>query len=72
MAVTHVVPKSKSAVYPELSVVGLRHAVQVEARRLPKGAQGTVVAAYADGQGYEVEFHKPFHAVVTLSANDLT
>jgi len=32
---------------------------------------GTVVAAYSDGMGYEVEFENPFHAVVTLEACDL-
>ena len=32
---------------------------------------GTVVAAYADGFGYEVEFERPFHAVVTLEVGDL-
>jgi hypothetical protein len=31
-----------------------------------------VVAAYGDGLGYEVEFERPFHAVVTLEAGDLT
>jgi len=29
------------------------------------------VAAYRDGLGYEVEFDRPFHAVVTLNADDL-
>jgi hypothetical protein len=71
MAVTHLATTSKPVAFPELSVVALRHAVQVEARSLPQGAQGTVVAAYADGQGYEVEFNQPFHVVVTLGANDL-
>jgi hypothetical protein len=41
-------------------------------RTLPAGTAGTVVLAYSDGIGYEVEFDYPFHAIVTLEANDLT
>jgi hypothetical protein len=57
--------------FAELSLVSTRHAVDVDGRTLPAGANGTVVAAYADGIGYEVEFFEPFHAVVTLEAGDL-
>ena len=63
---------SRIAGFAELSVVALTHTVDVEGRSLPVGAQGTVVAAYEDGLGYEVEFERPFHAVVTLEAGDLT
>ena len=58
--------------FAELSVVALTHAVDVDGRRLAKGSRGTVVAAYHDGVGYEVEFEAPFHAVLTLEAGDLT
>ena len=58
--------------FAELSVVALTRAVEVEGQSLPEGALGTVVAAYGDGVGYEVEFERPFHAVVTLQAGDLT
>jgi hypothetical protein len=58
--------------FAELSVVSLRREVAVEGRPLPVGTKGTVVAAYSDGIGYEVEFFAPFHAVVTVEANDLT
>lgn len=57
--------------FAELSVVALTHTVEVGGQWLPSGSKGTVVAAYADGVGYEVEFEQPFHAVVTLSAGDL-
>ena len=57
--------------FAELSVVSLRREVDVEGRSLPAGTKGTVVAAYGDGVGYEVEFSAPFHAVVTLEADDL-
>ncbi|WP_158258383.1 hypothetical protein [Rhodopila globiformis] len=43
----------------------------MKGRLLPKRARGTVVAAYGDGIGYEVEFETPFHAVVTLEAGNL-
>jgi hypothetical protein len=58
--------------FAEMSVVALTHAIQVEGQSLPAGTQGTVVAAYRDGVGYEVEFAGPFQAVVTLEAADLT
>ena len=58
--------------FSELSVVALTHAVENEGRWLPVGAKGTVVAVYADGVGYEVEFEEPFPAVVTLEAGDLS
>ena len=51
--------------FAELSAVALNHAVAVDGRMLAKGSLGTVVAAYHDGVGYEVEFEHPFHAVVT-------
>lgn len=58
--------------FEELSVVPLRREVDVEGRPLPAGTKGTVVAAYSDGVGYEVEFFAQFHAVVTVEASDLT
>ncbi len=68
-------PRNEEATKPgfaELSVVALTRAVDVEGQSLPEGALGTVVAAHGDGVGYEVEFERPFHAVVTLQAGDLT
>ena len=62
---------SKTARFAELSPVTLKRPVDVQGRRLPVGARGTVVAAYRDGIGFEVEFLDPFHAVVTLEADDL-
>ena len=58
--------------FAELSVVALTRVVEVGGQSLPEGALGIVVAAYGDGVGYEVEFKRPFHAVVTLQAGDLT
>lgn len=58
--------------FAELSLVTLVHAVDVDGHTLAKGSRGTVVAAYHDGVGYEVEFEAPFHAVLTLEAGDLT
>ena len=57
--------------FAELSMVSTRHPVRVDGRTLPTGTKGTVVAAYADGVGYEIEIFEPFHAVVTLEAGDL-
>ena len=58
--------------FPELSLVRLRHAVKEGRRTIPAGTLGTIVHAYSDGIGYEVEFARPFRAVVTLEASDLT
>ncbi|GGE11447.1 hypothetical protein GCM10011529_17190 [Polymorphobacter glacialis] len=58
--------------FAELSIVALTRAVEIEAGLLPVGASGVVVGIYADGKGYEVEFQKPFHAVVTLDVADLS
>jgi hypothetical protein len=33
---------------------------------MPAGAHGVVMAAYADGRAYEVEFEAPQHVVLTL------
>jgi hypothetical protein len=58
--------------FAELSVVTLKKSIDVKGRSLPAGTKGTIVAAYSDGIGYEVEFFEPFHAVVTLEGNDLS
>ncbi len=57
--------------FAELSTVTLAHGLTIEGRLLPEGARGTIVAAYSDGIGYEVEFERPFHLVATLEADDL-
>jgi hypothetical protein len=65
-------PARNGPAFPELSTVRLTRDVAVKGRILPNGARGTVVAAYSDGIGYEVEFETPFHAVVTLEAGTLS
>jgi hypothetical protein len=65
-------PNTPASGFAELSVVRLVHPVKEGRRTLPAGAAGTVVHAYSDGIGYEVEFARPFHAIVTLEANNLT
>jgi len=62
---------SEAARFAELAPVTLKRPIEAEGRRLPAGGRGTVVAAYRDGIGFEVEFFEPFHAVVTLEADDL-
>jgi hypothetical protein len=58
--------------FAELSVVSLRRPVEHDNRSIPAGTKATIVAAYRDGTGYEVEIFTPFHAVVTVEADDLT
>lgn len=55
----------------DLSIVSLRHPHDCEGGVLPEGARGTVVHTYRDGAGYEVEFEKPFHCVVTVERDEI-
>ena len=57
--------------FREHSLVSLKNPVEVDGNLLPAGTQGTIVAAYRDGVGFEVEFFEPVHAVVTLEADNL-
>jgi hypothetical protein len=57
--------------FAELSVVALRRPVASGSAVLPAGTPATVAAAYADGIGDEIEVFAPFHAVVTVTADDL-
>ncbi len=38
---------------------------------MPSGTTGVVMAAYADGLAYEVEFELPRHVVLTLEAENI-
>lgn len=57
--------------HPELSIVSLVRDIEVDGRTFPAGARGTVVAAYTDGKGYEVELFDPMHAVVIVETRDI-
>ncbi|HVH78070.1 MAG TPA: hypothetical protein VM782_01660 [Stellaceae bacterium] len=63
--------KTMVASIPELSVFALRHARECGGKMLPEGAKGTIVHAYRDGAGYEVEFDEPFHCVLTVGSSDI-
>lgn len=51
--------------FKEFSEAGLAHPVKVHGVAMPAGARGVVMAVYADGQTYEVEFTEP-HLVLTI------
>jgi hypothetical protein len=55
----------------EFTEVTLKRAVHVRGVDVPVGAHGVVMAAYADGLAYEVEFETPKHIVLTLEGTDL-
>jgi hypothetical protein len=58
--------------FPEHSIVALLSGFTLEdGRLLPPKTEGTVVGVWANGEAYEVEFDKPFHAVVTIPAAKL-
>jgi len=56
---------------PDFTEVTLKRAVDVQGVHLPAGTHGVVMAAYADGLAYEVEFEAPKHAVLTVEGRDI-
>lgn len=64
-------PSTTARAFPELSVVSLVRDIKADGRTFPAGSRGTVVAAYADGKGYEVELFDPVHGVITVETEDL-
>ena len=64
-------PVARRQRFAELATVRLTRDMAVDGRTLPKESAGTIVGVYAGGNGYEVEFTDPFHAVVTLDVSDL-
>jgi hypothetical protein len=57
--------------FEELSEVTLARPIKVQGVSMPAGARGVVMAAWADGLAYEVEFESPQHAVLTIEGEDL-
>ncbi len=64
-------PTRHRAAPVELDPVRLRVDVTADGITIPAGAEGVVVAVYADGKACEVEFLKPVHAVVTVELAQL-
>jgi|tagenome__1003787_1003787.scaffolds.fasta_scaffold20185752_1 hypothetical protein len=59
------------AMLKEFDEVTLKRDVDVQGMHLSAGVRGVVVAVYADGAGYEVEFHRPAPVVLTLTADQV-
>jgi hypothetical protein len=57
--------------FQDFTQVALLRSVDVQGVHMPKGAHGVVMAAYADGLAYEVEFDEPRHVVLTIESRDL-
>lgn len=65
-------PKGDSGVpIQELDMVRLLAEVKMDEGHLPIGTLGTAVYRYRDGEAFEVEFSAPFHALLTLRANEI-
>ncbi|MCJ2071921.1 DUF4926 domain-containing protein [Methylobacterium sp. J-030] len=60
----------QGAAIRELSRVALNAEQETEEGHvLPAGSEGTIVGTWARGAAYEVEFTRPFSALVTLEPN---
>ena len=58
--------------FDELDCVRLLKAVEdMDGKRIEAGTKGTIVAIWADGEAYEVEFVRPIQALATVMAEDL-
>lgn len=55
----------------ELDSVRLRADMSADGVTIPAGAEGMVVAVYANGKACEVEFVEPVHAVVTVELSQI-
>jgi hypothetical protein len=58
------------AAFQELTEVTLVRPIAVHGVAMPAGTRGVVMAAYADGLAYEIEFSEP-HVVLTIDGTDL-
>ena len=58
--------------FRELSRVTLSRPVLSEEGQVPAGSTGTVVHVWSSGTVCEVEFTKPFQAIATVKADDVT
>lgn len=57
--------------YDDFTPVSLARPIDVQGIHMPAGARGVVMAAWADGKAYEVEFDAPRHVLLTVEAKDL-
>ncbi len=59
--------------YKELDSVVLAKPVFMDVVFVPAGSRGVIMHVYTDGlgYGYEVEFHTPTHAVLSVEDEDL-
>jgi hypothetical protein len=58
-------------VFEEFTEITLSRSVDVQGMHMPAGARGVIMAAWADGRAYEVEFETPRHVVLTIEDADL-
>jgi type I restriction enzyme, R subunit len=64
-------PSSERRKLSELSRVRLVQDISDGAEVIPADSTGTVVHIYQDGEGLEVEFTTPRHAVLTLRSTQV-
>lgn len=65
-------PQTATQPFAELSVVAVLCEVRTdEGAAVPAGTEGTIVAVYAGGEAYEVEFDEPVLGIATVRADAL-
>lgn len=64
-------PSSSVRAVRELDQIVLDEDVASETGRVPRGARGTVVLVWRDGEAFEVEFTSPFAALVMVGPNQI-
>ncbi len=62
---------SDHSLFEDFARVTLVHPITVQGITMPAGSRGVVMAAWADGRAYEVEFETPRHVLLTVEAGYL-
>jgi hypothetical protein len=57
--------------FKDFTEVTLAQPIVVQGIAMPAGSRGVILAAWADGQAYEVEFETPRHVLLTVEAGCL-
>lgn len=57
--------------FRDFTQITLTRSVERQGVYMPQGTRGVIMASYADGSAYEVEFDEPRHVVLTLEEEEI-